>query len=95
MEADEMFEKLGYTKYDNHPLAQDNTVEYTWCTQDCRRITYDQVDDENNREQIIFDFTNNEEPIVWINAVKDKSRIPAPLNFEEIEAIYKKFKELL
>lgn len=94
-DVDNIFVDLGYKKYDNHPeLCKSNE----WTTQDCRYIEYIQEDEKNNVETIRFDI-DREEPIVWISAIRccdgRKQRIPAPLNFKEIEAIYKKFKELL
>ena len=35
MGADEMFEELGYKKYDNHPEEEKLGVN-EWTTQDCR-----------------------------------------------------------
>ena len=86
-------EKLGYTKYDNHP---EPCGPAEWTTQDCRYIEYTEKDCKNNQERIRFDVDNK---VVWISAIKcedDKHyRIPAPLKFEEVEAIYKIFKKLL
>lgn len=79
-------EKLGYKKYDNHP----NTEDIGWTTQDERQIIYTDIDKAGNKETIVFEPRND---LIWVSATKcDKGhrfRIPAPLNFEELEAIYK------
>ena len=86
-------EKLGYTKYDNHP---EPCGPEEWTTQDCHYIEYTQKDCKGNQERIHFDVEGKN---VWISAIKNENdkhyRIPAPLNFEEIEAIYKILKKLL
>ena len=39
--SDELFEELGYEKYDNHP-PEESLVPNKWTTQDCRVIEYSQ-----------------------------------------------------
>lgn len=38
--ADELFEELGYVKYDNHPEGDEKLEVNKWVTQDCRVIEY-------------------------------------------------------
>lgn len=40
--ADELFQELGYEKYDNHPEDDEKPEENKWVTQDCRVIEYKQ-----------------------------------------------------
>ena len=41
--ADELFDDLGYKKYDNHPEDDYPYKLYTWTTQDARRLYYEQA----------------------------------------------------
>ena len=88
--ADEMFKSLGYVKYDNHPEEDEENDEDYFTTQDIRQIRYEQ---RNNDcvEKIIFIPSYK---IVWVEAFKERCRIPAPLNAEEVRAINEKLKEL-
>lgn len=94
--ADEMFNKLGYVKYDNHPEQdeEENKNKDYFVTQDVRQIIYEQkdtIDGNNCLERIVF------EPFYkyfYAEGFKNGHRLPAPLNIKEVEAIYEKCKEL-
>lgn len=85
-------EKLGYRKYDNHP---EPCGPNEWTTQDERYIEYLQEDSSGNREKIMI---YPREQVLWISALKCedgfRNRIPAPLNFDEIKALYNIVKKL-
>ena len=93
--ADEMFEELGYKKYDNHPEHDLPPEPNMWSTQDCRQLYYEQTGVIENgrigREIIYLDlFRKN----VVCCAFIDNKRTPVPLNMKELQAINEKCKEL-
>ena len=79
-------EKLGYKKSDNHPTP---AGPGEWTTQDERQIDYLMKDNDGNRERMII---IPKERVVWVSAIKamngKKNRIPAPLSFDEVKALY-------
>lgn len=98
--ADEMFEKLGYEKFDNHPEGE-KTEPNKWTTQDCRVIEYEQEETIKGIFYTLFIRFHIEGKVIEIGAsekregYKEMSKYRNPiLNIEELQAINKKCKEL-
>lgn len=98
--ADEMFRKLGYEKYDNHP-DEKNIGENKWTTQDCRVIEYSQKGTINGMFYILFIRFHINGKRVEVGAgerpenSKQIARYRNPIfNSEELQAINEKVKEL-
>lgn len=95
MSADEMFEKLGYKKYDNHPEFDLPPEPNMWSTLDCRKLYYEQEGElmggRHGLEHIEF-FLMSE--IVGFYALLDGKMTVVPLNLKELAAINKKVEEL-
>ena len=93
--ADDMFEKLGYKKYDNHPEFDEPIEPNTWSTQDCRQLYYEQEgtleDGRHGLEHIQFDLIRKN---VYFYATIDNKLTPVPLNMQELQTINEKCKEL-
>lgn len=93
--ADEMFEELGYKKYDNHPEHDLPPEPNMWSTQDCRQLYYEQTgvieDERSGRERIYFDLIRKN---VVCSASIDNRLTVVPLNTKELQAINEKCKEL-
>lgn len=94
-EADEMFEKLGYKKYDNHPEHDLPPEPNMWSTQDMRRLYYEQKaylnDGRYAVEHIEFDLIRKN--VVSYSIIDGKLYV-VPLNMQELLAINKKCEEL-
>lgn len=98
--ADEMFEKLGYKKYDNHP--KDEIIEENkWVTQDCRVIEYTQSKTIKSIFYTMFIRFHTVGNVVEIGAngrregYREMGRPRNPiLNMQELQAINLKCKEL-
>lgn len=85
--SDEIFEELGYKKYDNHPEFDKPISSYTFATQDVRHLYYEQ----KAVEHIEFDlFSKN---VVCYALLNEKMTV-VPLSLKELEAINEKVKEL-
>lgn len=99
-EADKMFERLGYEKFDNHP-PEEILEPNKWVTQDCRVIEYTQKGTINGIfYTLIIRFHINGKR-VEIGAserregYREMSRYRNPiLNIQELQAINKKVEEL-
>lgn len=100
MDADKLFEELGYTKSDNHP--EEGEVEVSkWTTQDCRVIEYSQsqtIDGIYYTMYIRFHFNGqrveigaNERRAEYRELGRQRNPI---LNYKEISAIMLKLEEL-
>lgn len=100
MIGDKMFEKLGYTKFDNHP--DDEKLEPNkWTTQDCRVIEYSQTKTINGTTYTMFIRFHFVGEVIEIGANKviegvRTMNIPVNpvLNMQEVRAIEVKGKEL-
>ena len=99
-EADEMFEKLGYKKFDNHPEVE-KTEPNKWTTQDRRVIEYKQEETIKGIFYTSFIRFHIEGKVIEIGAsgkresYGEMSKYINPiLNIEELQAINKKCKEL-
>ena len=98
--ADEMFEELGYKKYDNHP--EDEIIEENkWVTQDCRVIEYTQCKTIKGIFYTMFIRFHTVGNVVEIGAnerregYREIGRYRNPiLNIQELQAINEKVKEL-
>ena len=92
--ADEMFLKLEYKKYDNHPEFDKPLEPNMFVTQDVRQLYYEQKGIVNGMaaaEYIYFDlFRKNVVVFSQLNGRK----VPTPLNIQELQAINEKVKEL-
>lgn len=100
MSADEMFEKLGYKKFDNHP-DEEKVEQNKWTTQDCRVIQYTQTGTINEMFYTLFIRFHINGKVVEIGAgerkqdSKEIARYRNPiLNMQELQAINKKCQEL-
>lgn len=100
MNADEMFEKLGYKKYDNHP-PEEVQEPNKWDTQDCRVIDYTQTETINGIFYTLFIRFHITGQRIEIGAserregYRELGRFRSPiLNIEELVAINKKVEEL-
>lgn len=98
--ADEMFEELGYEKFDNHP-EDEKIEENKWVTQDCRVIEYKQSETINGEFYTLYIKFHTVGKRVEIGANKRPEEIKTMslklnpiLNSKEIQAIYKKCEEL-
>lgn len=92
--ADELFEELGYVKYDNHPEDDYPSEPNTWTTQDMRILEYTQLGEVNGnpaKEIITFDLYKQ---VVICSAFINTKPTIVPLSIEEIFAITKKIQEL-
>ena len=99
--ADEMFEELGYVKYDNHPEEDEKPEANKWVTQDCRVIEYKQSETINGEFYTLYIKFHIVGKRVEIGANKRPEEIKTMslklnpiLNSKEIQAIYKKCEEL-
>lgn len=100
MNADKLFEELGYIKSDNHPEEEEAEVN-KWTTQDCRIIEYSQSQTINGiyyTMYIRFHF-NGQRVEIGANekreGYKEMGRQRNPiLNYKEISAIMLKLEEL-
>lgn len=98
--ADEMFKKLGYEKFDNHPL-EEKIEPNKWTTQDCRVIEYTQKATINGSFYTLFIRFHIQGKRVEVGAserregYREMSRYRNPIfNAEELQAINEKVKEL-
>lgn len=98
--ADEMFEKLGYEKFDNHP-EEEKTEPNKWITQDCRIIEYTQKETIKGIFYTLFIRFHIEGKAIEIGTserregCREMSNYRNPvLNIEELQAINQKCKEL-
>ena len=93
--ADEMFEKLGYKKYDNHPEHDLPPEENMWSTQDVRQLYYEQRGMLKNGldaiEHIEFDLVKRN--VVCWSRLNGRLTV-VPLNMKELQTINEKVKEL-
>lgn len=93
--ADEMFEDLGYEKYDNHPEEDFPSEPNMFTTQDIRRLYYEQKGELENGVEILqhieIDLISKN-VVGWTKVDREFSVVP--LSFEELQAINKKVKEL-
>lgn len=101
-EADKMFEKLEYKKYDNHPEedVKDNQ-QNKWVTQDCRVIEYTQQKEIKGILYTLFIRFHINGKIVECganerrNGYRELGRYRNPIfNMQELQAINKKCEEL-
>lgn len=93
--ADEIFENIGYKKYDNHPEEDyPVTKTNTFVTQDCRRLYYEEEGELKNGlhavEHIEFDLAKK---VVVCWATLNREYTIVPLSMNELKAIYEKCKE--
>ena len=100
MSADEMFKKLGYEKFDNHP-PEEEIGPNKWTTQDCRVIEYTQKGTIKGVFYTLFIRFHIESQVVEIGAserregYREMMRYRNPvLNMQELQAINAKVKEL-
>lgn len=92
--ADEMFEKLGYEKFDNHPEDDYPPEPNMWTTQDERTIEYIQKGEvRGHYAREIICFHPRTKNIVCSALVGDRATI-VPLSMQELQAINLKCKEL-
>lgn len=99
--ADELFEELGYVKYDNHPEEDEKLEVNKWVTQDCRVIEYKQSATINGEFYTLYIRFHTVGKRVEIGANKRPKEIRTMslklnpiLNSKEIQAINKKVEEL-
>lgn len=99
--ADEMFEKLGYKKYDNHPEEDEKLEANKWVTQDCRIIEYKQSKEMKGKLYELFIRFHIVGEKIEIGARKRPQKIRTMslklnpiLNVKELQAINKKVEEL-
>lgn len=95
MSADEMFEKLGYKKYDNHPEHDLPPEPNMWSTQDCRVIEYTAeaiINEKKCTQRINFEMLAKR--IICEGFVDNRIVRAIPFNAKEINAINQKCKEL-
>ena len=99
MSADEMFEELGYKKFDNHPDEEIGLNK--WTTQDCRVIEYSQKGTINGIFYTLFIRFHINGKRVEVGASerpensKQMARYRNPIfNSQELQAINKKVEEL-
>lgn len=99
-EADILFEKLGYIKYDNHP-EEEKEEHNKWTTQDCRVIEYTQQATIEGMFYTLFIRFHVEGKVVEIGASERREGYRelcryrnAILNMQELKAINLKCKEL-
>lgn len=97
--ADEMFEKLNYKKFDNHP--EEELEPNKWVTQDCRIIEYKQQETIKGTEYTLFIRFHIVGKVIEIGAsekregYRELGRYRNPiLNMQELQAINEKVKEL-
>lgn len=93
--ADEMFEKLNYIKYDNHPESDEPPKPNMWTTQDCRIIEYTSkgiINGKECMERISFDVLS--ERVICEAFVNGRRIGIVHFNTDEIKAIKKKMEEL-
>ena len=88
--ADRMFKKLGYEKYENHPISEKQNGGFT--TQDAPYICY-RAKSDTAIEEIRFTLWNKN---IWFSGyIKDIGlSTPCPINMKELEAISMKTIEL-
>lgn len=98
--ADEIFEKLGYKKFDNHP-EEEKAEPNKWTTQDCRVIEYIQKGTIEGIFYTLFIRFHIEGKVIEIGAserregYREIARYRNPiLNMQELQAINEKVKEL-
>lgn len=93
--ADELFEELGYKKYDNHPEEDFPSEPNTFSTQDVRRLYYEQKGTlrigVEGLEHIEFDLIKKN-VVCWAR-INGRFTI-VPLSIKELQAISKKCQEL-
>ena len=99
--ADELFEELGYEKYDNHPEEDKKAEVNKWTTQDCRVIEYEQsgiIKEELYTLFIRFHIVGKRIEIGANKKPKDIKTMSLKLNpildSKELQAINKKCQEL-
>ena len=99
--ADELFEELGYEKYDNHPEETEKLETNKWTTQDCRVIEYKQSEVIRGELYELFIRFHIVGEKIEIGAGKRPQEIRTMslklnpiLNLRELEAINKKCQEL-
>ena len=98
--ADEMFEELGYKKFDNHP-EEEKAEPNKWVTQDCRVIEYKQTGTIKGMFYTLFIRFHIVGKVIEIGAserregYREMGRYRNPiLNMQELQAINEKVKEL-
>lgn len=95
MTADEIFEELGYVKYDNHPEQDFPPEPHMFTTQDVRRLYYEQKGTlrtgVEGLEHIEFDLIKKN-VVCW--AKINNRFVLVPLSMQELQAINKKVEEL-
>lgn len=98
--ADEMFDELGYEKYDNHPEEEKPEVN-KWTTQDCRVIEYKQSETIRGELYTLYIRFHVVGERIEIGADKRPQEIRTMslkvnpiLNIKELQAINKKVEEL-
>ena len=100
--ADQMFEELGYIKFDNHPEEDEENINPNmWVTQDCRIIEYKQEATIKGMFYVLFIRFHIVGKRVEIGASerpetsKEMARYRSPiLSKQELQAINKKVEEL-
>lgn len=99
--ADEMFEELGYKKYDNHPEEDEKPEVNKWATQDCRIIEYKQSEMRKKELYTLYIRFHIVGQRIEIGAVKRPKeirtmslRLNPILKSKELQAINKKVEEL-
>lgn len=99
MTADEMFEKIGYKKHDNHP-DDEKQEDNMWTTQDCRVIEYIQSGEIKGIVYTLFIRFHIVGKRIECGASEKTSiskfpRVINPVfNMQELNAINQKVKEL-
>lgn len=92
--ADEMFRKINYQKYDNHPEHDLPPEPNMWSTQDVRQLYYEQrgtlEDGREAVEHIHFDLENKN--VICYATVDGKCTL-VPLSMDELLAILEVCKE--
>ena len=92
--ADEIFESIGYKKYDKHPEQDYPPEPNMFTTQDCRRLYYEEEGLLENGAEVIehIEFDLNKKVVVCWATLNNRNTV-VPLNMKELKAIYEKCKE--
>lgn len=95
--ADEMFDELGYEKYDNHPEADFPPEPNIWVTQDERVIEFTQKGEIRGNyaryAREIICFYPRTKNVVCSAFIGNKATV-VPISMQELAAINEKCKEL-
>lgn len=89
LEPQYMFEKLNYTKYENHPKTETEEPNI-FVTQDAPYVEYTS-ENEIAKEEIRFDLWGKR---IWLRGYrKDIGQVPCPINMKELIAIVRQCEE--